>query len=245
MTNIKSATPKYLKIAENLISDILAKKFQVNDRLPTEKDLCIQYQVSRHTAREALRHVGKTGLIGRKQGSGSIVKRTSLPKVDNPFISSIDDLMQYGRNTIFTINSTKLTEVKSPFSELLKTNDASQVLEITGLRLNPKNKDIICFNQIVRLQQQDHYQQQLLEPTTTLATLSELLDVKTIGKVEQTITACQLDKTMAEKLKAKEGSAALNITRVYFDSSGDNITLAANSIYPEHRFSYSTMLYPS
>lgn len=62
---------KYRQLAE-----ILKKKLEKDIRqglykLPTEKELCAQFQVSRQTVRQALHLLSQEGLILRKQGSGS------------------------------------------------------------------------------------------------------------------------------------------------------------------------------
>lgn len=62
---------KYRQLAE-----ILKKKLEKDIRqglykLPTEKELCAQFQVSRQTVRQALHLLSQEGLIARRQGSGS------------------------------------------------------------------------------------------------------------------------------------------------------------------------------
>lgn len=53
------------------------------NRLPTEKELCWKYKVSRQTARTALTVLEQEGLIVRKQGSGSyITGRSANPQKD-------------------------------------------------------------------------------------------------------------------------------------------------------------------
>lgn len=62
---------KYRQLAE-----ILKKRLEKDIRqglykLPTEKELCAQFQVSRQTVRQALQLLSQEGLIAKKQGSGS------------------------------------------------------------------------------------------------------------------------------------------------------------------------------
>lgn len=64
----------YHKVAENIIQAILANKY--SDKLPTEKELVEEYQVSRNTIRKALDVVFAHGLLRRVRGSGYyIIKR--------------------------------------------------------------------------------------------------------------------------------------------------------------------------
>jgi GntR family transcriptional repressor for pyruvate dehydrogenase complex len=57
-------------IIERIRTAILAGKLQPGDRLPTEKELGEQFQVSRQTIRESLRALEHVGLITLRKGSG-------------------------------------------------------------------------------------------------------------------------------------------------------------------------------
>lgn len=45
---------------------------------PTDQELTTEYQVSRHTVREAVRHLNKTGLLKRERGRGTVVNRAEF-----------------------------------------------------------------------------------------------------------------------------------------------------------------------
>lgn len=45
---------------------------------PTDLQLTQDYEVSRHTAREAVRHLNKTGLLKRERGRGTVVNRAEF-----------------------------------------------------------------------------------------------------------------------------------------------------------------------
>lgn len=62
---------KYKQIAEQLKKDCLSNLTHGITRLPTEMELCEQFQVSRQTVRQALALLKEEGLITGKQGSGS------------------------------------------------------------------------------------------------------------------------------------------------------------------------------
>lgn len=47
-------------------------------RFPTDLELTEAYEVSRHTVREAIRHLNKTGLLKRERGRGTVINRAEF-----------------------------------------------------------------------------------------------------------------------------------------------------------------------
>lgn len=63
--------PKYQKIADLLRAQLTGENRMQMMKLPTEKELCTLYGVSRQTVRQALHLLEDEGLIERRQGSGA------------------------------------------------------------------------------------------------------------------------------------------------------------------------------
>lgn len=69
--------PLYMKIKTELREQIVNGSFRAGSKLPTEKELSEQYQVSRITSKRALTELEQDGLIYRVRGKGSFVKSFS------------------------------------------------------------------------------------------------------------------------------------------------------------------------
>lgn len=67
--------PMYQKIYDQIFEEIKAGKYAVGDRIPSEKELAIQYEVSRITSKKALEMLAKNDVISRMPGKGSFVLR--------------------------------------------------------------------------------------------------------------------------------------------------------------------------
>lgn len=65
--------PLYEQLRLILQDKILLGEYPVGTLLPTEKELCEEYHISRITARKALEELARIGLIERVQGKGTIV----------------------------------------------------------------------------------------------------------------------------------------------------------------------------
>lgn len=63
--------PKWRRVLEDLERRL--ESGEIADRFPTDRELVDHYQVSRHTVREAVRHLRARGVIERARGRGSTV----------------------------------------------------------------------------------------------------------------------------------------------------------------------------
>lgn len=74
---MKEGTPavyKYEEIAEDIESAINDGLLKAYDQLPTVKELCETYNVSKSTITQVMNELSKRGLIARRRGSGMYVK---------------------------------------------------------------------------------------------------------------------------------------------------------------------------
>jgi len=83
----KSFIPLYHQLAEKLRDLILMHHFKAGQSIPSENELCEQYQISRGTVREALRILHREGLIERQKGLGTFVTSTKIVHESNKVMS--------------------------------------------------------------------------------------------------------------------------------------------------------------
>lgn len=73
-TYVPVQAPKvFERVAVQIEQRILAGELQSGDRLPTERELAEQFQVSRTAVREALKILAQKGLVDMRPGRGTIV----------------------------------------------------------------------------------------------------------------------------------------------------------------------------
>lgn len=65
----------YERLARQLMGELASGRFKVGDRLPAERELAAEYEVSRPAVREAMIALEVQGLIDVRIGSGAYVKR--------------------------------------------------------------------------------------------------------------------------------------------------------------------------
>ena len=107
---IEARTVLYMQVQRALMERIEQRLYPIGSRLPTETNLCKEFQVSRHTVREALRHLRNAGLISSRQGSGYTVESASAQHRYMHSVSSLDEFLQYVSKTRFTLITVQMVE---------------------------------------------------------------------------------------------------------------------------------------
>jgi len=97
----------YENAVEQIQSLILSRKYKPGDRLPTERSLAEQFNISRPSLREALRILGVMGLIEIKGGDGIYVKEVDFQPYIKSLNLSISSRLQMERDSLM-----KLWEVR-------------------------------------------------------------------------------------------------------------------------------------
>lgn len=86
------------KIERSIETAIREKRLPVGSKLPTEKELCASFGVSRTALREALRRLSARGLISIQKGSGMYVKGINIEEAISTLNLYYD--LKFDRNLI-------------------------------------------------------------------------------------------------------------------------------------------------
>ncbi|MCL6586601.1 MAG: GntR family transcriptional regulator [Anoxybacillus sp.] len=74
----EKSVPKYLQLKREILSWIQSGKLSPNEKIPTEHEIANQFQLSRHTVRQALGELENEGWLYKIQGSGTFVSKPKL-----------------------------------------------------------------------------------------------------------------------------------------------------------------------
>ncbi|WP_366654757.1 GntR family transcriptional regulator [Fodinicurvata sp. EGI_FJ10296] len=244
--------PRYLKVADRLVEDIVAGTYPVDSLLPTEARLCRLYDVSRITAREALRHVQSLGLISRRQGVGSRVVTDTLDRSYAQSWGSIEDIMQYARLTRLDPVTMETVEADAALAAALKCQPGQRFLHIEGPRMAPASQrqggsqatgaeEAICWTDIYVAHAYAGVQDHLGTYRGAIASLVEELYDERISDIAQEIRPEQLPDPIADALEAPRGGLALRIDRRYTGQDGRAFEISS-SRHPADRFTYAMRL---
>ena len=232
--------PRYIQVADTLQDAIRAGDYPVGSLLPSEMELCQQFEASRHTIREALRRLSERGLVTRRRGTGTLVVSSAIRVKYNQYVGSLGDLMQYGAETRFEVLRSAHVAADDELAALLDCKSGEECLHLHGIRYQREFSRPVCTTEVYRCAR-DRVAEQLQDLHAAVFVLTKELNIERIGRVEQTLTAVNISAREAAELGIDPGTAGLKTIRRYFDR-GDSLLLAAVSLHPGSVFSYTTTL---
>jgi DNA-binding GntR family transcriptional regulator len=228
--------PRYRQLADTLRADIASGRYPVGSQLPPEFELCDLYDMSRHTAREALRLLFEAGLVERRRGVGTTVIRSSAEPTFTQPLGGVDELMQYARDARLQIRTAGLRVLNGAEQVRLRLESTEAWLVAVGVRSSDGKP--MALSQIYiapayadigpSLHDWDGAIQELIARDFGVA----------VARIEQEIAAVNLTAEQARILRADKGGPALQTLRRYYDRD-DQLMLASESTHPASRFVYS------
>lgn len=131
----KQEASLYILVKNQIIEAIQSGKYQVGDKLPTEMELCEEYNVSRTTVRIALQQLAIEGRINKVQGKGTFVTK---PKIMQSLTSAgkrfESQLMEQGYKPKTEIIDLKVVPADFTLAQHLKIDENDPVNQLVRVR---------------------------------------------------------------------------------------------------------------
>lgn len=233
--------PLYLRVAATLKEEILGGLHPVGAQLPTEHELCARFAVSRFTIREALRQLRDDGLIMSRQGAGTVVVPAAAPDLYVLHAMSINDLLTFTTNTRFEIEMMKMVTLDDPLAARLDLQAGDEWLAIRGFRHAEGMEAPVCWTEYYINREFAAVGRLLPRHAGPIFPLIEDLFALSIGEVRQEVTAVLITAEQAARYQVDEGTAALEVRRIYTAADGRIVQVTVN-IHPAARFRLSMTL---
>lgn len=149
MINKFSGIPLYLQLKDLIIKRIENNEYLPNTQIPSEQDLCQQYDISRPTVRQAISELTNSGYLYKEKGKGTFVygkKNTIDIKNFSGFTDSILDCQSPAEKHII-----ETTVIESSSFDLLntifKSNSSIQIAMITYIScINNQANEVYSIN---------------------------------------------------------------------------------------------------
>lgn len=129
------AKPLYRQIADEIHQQIQEGKLEEGDRLPSEHDLCAQYDVGRNTIRHALSELAAEGWVEKVQGVGTFVVEKHFPKTAEVLFGFSREMAERGKEITSRVLGAELIPADPLLARRLRIQLGAEVVFLYRLRL--------------------------------------------------------------------------------------------------------------
>ena len=219
MVSHNSEQPLYQQVKECLEERIRTRVYPKGSKLPSEKELCDEFSVSRITVRQALELLESMGLTTSIHGKGTFVKAnmidSTLQKI-RTFGETLAVKGYHGHTKIELYSE----EESSDFDRLMMGIGGSHIsrLHLSGYSMG---EPVVVYHSLIRKPEGEKMYQAALElekkgiPFSTFDLYSRIgID---IGQIRQHVSAVNASANIAQKLGLAEGDAVLILDSVILD----------------------------
>ena len=199
------AKPRYIEIHNQILSRIEAGEWEAQKRLPAERDLALEFDVSRMTLRQAIQTLVDEGILERKVGSGTYVAEKKVSERALGVTSFTELMAATGRQARTVTVSYKTTTPSASEMEHLQLSETDEVLVMERLRLGD-DEPILLEQTTLPVKLVEAFTRSQL--TQSLYATLEQAGINP-GRAEQTITASLANERLSELLHIKRGDTIL------------------------------------
>lgn len=227
--------PLYSQVSDYVMQKIISGEWPVGHMLPTEKDFCAQFHISRPSVRTALLSLVNEGYLIRVKGRGTFVTTPQRVESSTVFIESFaEEMLKLGKETETEVLEFRTMVASDDVCSNLQLPSGSKVIKLTRLRYC---KD--CFDTGPIVLTTSYYTTKLSYIQNydfSSTSVHKAMEEHHMSKkyTEKHITVATLDARSSRLLGVETGSAALLITSFTRDQDEDLIEYC-ESYYPANR----------
>lgn len=133
-----SRIPLYYQLMDIIIEMIEDGNLGEDDQLPSERELCETYGVSRSTVRQAIQELEKEGYIYRVHGRGTFVSPEKFKQALLEFYSFTEEMKKIGKKPSSKVLDFKIGKCDEQIARIMKLDVGEDIYIFTRLRLANK-----------------------------------------------------------------------------------------------------------
>ncbi|MGB7339064.1 MAG: GntR family transcriptional regulator [Phototrophicaceae bacterium] len=240
MLQTDSPKPLYEQIREYVLDHIHTGTWGHNTRIPSERDLAEQFEVSRVTVGKAIKELVRTGHLSVQIGKGTYVNEAPMKQQIETLTSFTEEMQIRGQQTTSQVLSAVVKVVAPDVAQVLHMPAGSHIMELQRVRyVNKRPMAIECASVVANLCPNilDHHD---FTHESLYGVLRADYDVNLVA-AEQTFEARAADDTEANYLQIVRGAPVLAIHRVTYDNMNRPCE-EVKSVYRGDRYKFRAKL---
>ena len=208
--------PAYIRIHDAIKKEIDGGVWEIGQRLPSERDLADDYEVSRMTLRQAITLLVEEGILERRVGSGTYVASHRVQEKMRGTTSFTEIVRSQGKTPSSQLISYQRKPANETEIQQLQLKATDTVVRMERVRFADNVPLVFEVASIPEKLIQSFNQEDITEHF--FQTLTD--NGYEIGKSQQTIYAKNASERVANYLKVPKNHAVLALTQVSYFTDG-------------------------
>ena len=235
---MKSDAHLYVKITNEIKHQIDSGKYLSGDKLPSERKLCEEFEVSRITIRQALDKLEELNIIDRKQCKGTYIQPFEYGKLPEIFSQFTDQIEEAGESPGTEMLDIERINANTYLNQKMGLPVDTPVYKLSRLRTANGRPLLLEYSYIPYTVAPD-----LDRFNFGKLSLYQVLEQDYSVKIDQafeTLNAISLNKEEASILERAEDAIAMNLER--FAYANEQVIEFTSSLVADDKFKYKVDL---
>lgn len=210
--------PTYRRILDALILRLRSGEFSVDSALPTETELCDQYQASRYAVRVAVDFLEKKGYVKKRRRAGTRVLSLAPTPAFLHASGTRREFLDFVSDTSVEFSAPELVHSDARLARMLGCDELRRWYRLQAVRLDTADMSPIGVVDVyIDADRATLTRNVNIEHKAMYRWLEGEFGLKT-ALISQDITAVTLNEHQANVFGERVGAPSLRITRRYFDN---------------------------
>lgn len=235
----KSKVPLYMQLAEKIIEKIDHQEYVAGDKLPSERELCCLYDMSRITVRGALSELERDGYVKKHHGKGTFVLDVGYQQKLLNLYSFTEEMKQLGKTPTTKVLSFDIISVDKKYAHKLGIESGEKAYCVVRCRL-ANQEPLIVETSYLPVVKFPKLTKQILVDDPMYDVFSQTYKINAT-RAEEEFSVTKLNKDEARYLNQKVGEPAMLVKRVTYDEAQEVIEYTISVIHGE-KYKYKVEL---
>ena len=238
MASIYDKIPLYCRLADTIEDKISEGVWKKGDMIPSERELCKIYSMSRITVRNAIDELVRQGKLSKVQGKGTFVVGSSIVQNLGNVYSFSKEMEKQGKISTTILVEREIIEADEKLALQLGLDKGDKVIYIERLRC-AENQPLMIERSYFRHEGFEFLLDVDLNHKSLYKALEEDYGVK-INKAIETFQACVLNEVECEKLNCPKFQYGLLVKRTSY--SNDRLVCFSKIVSKGDTFKFTVKL---
>lgn len=231
---MKSDAHLYAKVTNEIRHQIDSGKYQSGDRLPSERRLCEEFEVSRITIRQALDQLEDLNIIARKQGKGTYILPFEYGRLPEIFSQFTYEMEKNGEQPGTKLLNMKRINAGTYLNGKMGLPADAEIYKLSRLRM-ADGRPLLLEYSFIPLAIAPDLDRFNFGKVSLYQVLEQDYSVK-IDQAFETLNPISLNKEDALLLERAEGAIAMNLER--FAYSNEQVIEFTSSFVVDDKYKY-------